>query len=433
MKPSVENPLLVGILVDVSASMVNSIQNESGDTTTRLESFRDSLQDLIKRAALLSKGNGERIAPLIKIFAYGFGFGGLLSAIFGSTGSKVRDLLETSFSKTSTVAIDDLASNWQGYKRHVEALAKQMFGDTPMKEGFQRVLERFREELRNNTYSDEPVLFVLSDGAPTDSANNEIVKLADMIKGLGVTIISCYITDENITSTRTLYSHATPDWPNGAELMLESSSTLPENSSFSEYLTEFNWKFDSKPKLFSQINQSEVLSEFMQMILSPLEQGTGRNKKNRDQTKVFISYSHQDSKYMERKSLLGFLKGLERDGFEFWYDEDIFAGDNWDEEIKANIESSDIALVLVSQAFLNSKYCMDVEIEAFLDQRRNKGLTIFPVIISPCDWKSHEWLSSTQFEPRGGKTIERDFNTKGKRDELFLSIYEQLREISRKK
>lgn len=433
MKPSEENPLLVGILVDVSGSMINSIKNEHGDTTTRLESFRDSLQDLVRRAALLSKGDGERIAPLIKLFAYGFGFGGILTAIFGSSGSKVRDLLATSFSDTSTVAIDDLAKNWQRYKEHVEGLAKQMFGDTPMQEGFKTVLFRFQEELSKNNYSDEPVLFILSDGDPTDSRNAEILKLSNDIKKLGVTIISCYVTDENITNTRTLYSEAEPNWPNGARLMIESSSVLPNNSSFSNYLNEFHWEFSENPKLFSQINQSEVLSEFMQMILSPLEKEDSKNLNSNNSTKIFVSYSHQDSKYLEKKSLLGYLRGLEREGIEFWYDGDILAGDNWNNEIKENIENADIALVLVSQAFLNSKYCIEVEIEEFLNQRKEKGLTIFPVILSHCDWKSHDWLSSTQFEPREGKSIERDFGNKGKRDELFLKIFEQLREISRSK
>lgn len=36
--------------------------------------------------------------------------------------------------------------------------------------------------------------------------------------------------------------------------------------------------------------------------------------------RVFISYSHQDPKYLEDKSLLGYLKGLEQEGVEFWSD-----------------------------------------------------------------------------------------------------------------
>lgn len=33
-----------------------------------------------------------------------------------------------------------------------------------------------------------------------------------------------------------------------------------------------------------------------------------------DAVKVFVSYSHQDAEYLKDDSLLGFLKGLEKDG-----------------------------------------------------------------------------------------------------------------------
>ena len=82
--------------------------------------------------------------------------------------------------------------------------------------------------------------------------------------------------------------------------------------------------------------------------------------------RIFVSYSHQDARYLEEESLLGFLRGLELDGVEFWSDKRLIAGDAWDDEIKARIATTDIALVLVSQRFLDSAYCADVEVEGFL-------------------------------------------------------------------
>ena len=436
MKPTADKPLLIGILVDVSGSMMSSIENKSGATTSRLESFRDALEDLVKKATILSRANSnERIAPLIKLFVYGFGFGGLLSTFFGSTGSNVRDLLETPFTRNSTVAIDELANHWHDYKMHLERLAREMLGDTPMKEGLQQAYARFEYELRNGSYNDEPVLFILSDGEPTDSHTHgysDIISIAEKIKKLGVTIISCYVTDHNITEPRKLYSESQNNWPSGANLMLKCSSTLPSNSSFTNYLREYHWNFANGAKLFNQVNQSELLMEFMQMVLSPLDS----NKKpvnQQSKKRVFVSYSHQDSKYLNKGSLIDYLSGLEREGFEFWYDKKILAGDDWDDEIKQQIEKADIALVLVSQFFLNSKYCTDVEIEKFLQNQVSRGLVVFPVILSHCDWKSHTWLTKTQFEPRDGRTIERDFKDKGNRDQLYLSILQQLREIGKTK
>jgi hypothetical protein len=147
--------------------------------------------------------------------------------------------------------------------------------------------------------------------------------------------------------------------------------------------------------------------------------------------KVFVSYAHHDAKYVHEKdepSLLAYVKGtLEREGFEFWWDRKLTAGDLWDEEIKAQLAAADIALVLVSQPFLNSKYCIEDEVKAFLEARKASGLVIFPVILSSCDWESHAWLKSTQFEPREGRTIEKDYRDRGERDELYLAILKQLR------
>lgn len=137
---------------------------------------------------------------------------------------------------------------------------------------------------------------------------------------------------------------------------------------------------------------------------------------------IFISYSHQDAAYLDKDSLFGFLKGLTRDNIEFWTDLEILPGEPWDQVIKNHIQSCDIALVLVSQSFLDSDYCRNVEIESFLAGKKH----LFPVILSPCDWQRHEWLASRQFLPGGEQTVVEDFCDEGKRKRLFLQIREYL-------
>ena len=116
-----------------------------------------------------------------------------------------------------------------------------------------------------------------------------------------------------------------------------------------------------------------------------------------DTVKVFVSYSHQDARYLEKDSLLGYLQGLEQDQVAFWDDRKIRVGESWDEVIKTNIRDAHIALVLVSQWFLDSDYCKNVEIKGFLAGKTH----LFPIILSPCEWQRHEWLSSRQFLPGG--------------------------------
>ena len=145
--------------------------------------------------------------------------------------------------------------------------------------------------------------------------------------------------------------------------------------------------------------------------------------------RVFVSYSHKDPGYLRDDSLLGFLKGLAgEENIEFWTDERITASSLWNDEIRKQLEQSDIALVLVSQAFLDSPYCTQIEIETFLEACRKRGLLIFPIILSPCEWERHDWLASRQFLPGGSETIEEHYTEPGKQKRLFLRIRKELRD-----
>ncbi|HYK02193.1 MAG TPA: AAA family ATPase [Thermoanaerobaculia bacterium] len=161
----------------------------------------------------------------------------------------------------------------------------------------------------------------------------------------------------------------------------------------------------------------------------PVEQD---RRQSDDVVRVFVSYSHKDPAYLADDSLLGFLKGLSaEEGVEFWTDERITAGSFWNDEIRSRLATSDIALVLVSQAFLDSPYCTQIEIESFLDSCRKRGMLMFPVVLSPCEWERHAWLATRQFLPAGGETIEEHYTDPGKQKRLFLRIRNELRQAVR--
>ena len=114
-------------------------------------------------------------------------------------------------------------------------------------------------------------------------------------------------------------------------------------------------------------------------------------------TEIFVSYSHQDDKYLHDNSLLGYLKILERDGAASSSDTKIKTGSAWERVIKQRIDAADIVLALVTQMFLVSDFCQNIEIASFLKRSRDSGLIIFPVIISACSWKQFDWLRERQF------------------------------------
>jgi hypothetical protein len=426
--PTADKPLLLGLLTDVSGSMATSIQNDSRPGRSRLDSLRDSLDDLIARAAKLCvEGVGGNVSPRMRLFAYGFGFGGPLAFFLGG-GDSVQDLLSLGSGPESAVGIDELARDWQIYRDHIGGLVPKMGGDTPMTAAFRIAKARVKHELSLRSYSGSPILFVVSDGVPTDASTNDVIELARDLKNAGIVVVSCLLTDDDITKARHLYGTIQDDWPEGARLMFECASFLPDRSPFDAYFVENRWTIERDSKLFTQINTSAVLEEFSKVVLSPLDSGgDGQPTAARSSVRVFVTYSHADAKYLEKDSLLGYLSALENEGVEFFTDRDIAQGELWNDRILGAIKSTDVVLALVSQAFLNSRYCQEVEIAKFLASRAKRGTKILPVILSPCDWRSHNWLVQTQALPRDGKTLEVELKSKGKRQQLFLDVLMSLR------
>ncbi|WP_089941919.1 TIR domain-containing protein [Candidatus Entotheonella palauensis] len=140
--------------------------------------------------------------------------------------------------------------------------------------------------------------------------------------------------------------------------------------------------------------------------------------------KVIVTYSHHDVAYLGDDSLLGYLKELEQENVTFWTDRNVGVRESWDEVIKANIQDAHIALILVSQSFLDSSYCTNVEINYFLARK----VHLIPIILSPCNWQRYGWLHSRQMLPSGGESIEEHYTDPGRRKQLFHDIRKQLRE-----
>lgn len=120
-------------------------------------------------------------------------------------------------------------------------------------------------------------------------------------------------------------------------------------------------------------------------------------------TKVFISYAHKDEDY--KNELIEHMAVLKNSNIvSEWNDRKITPGKDWSDEISNNLESSTLILFLISSSFMNSEYCMGIEVKKSLEMH-SKGLAqLIPIVIRPVEWSDSE-LSKLQGLPKGAQAV----------------------------
>ena len=139
---------------------------------------------------------------------------------------------------------------------------------------------------------------------------------------------------------------------------------------------------------------------------------------------VFISYSHQDEGL--RNELEKHLSVLRRQGvIDIWTDHRIGPGEEISGEIDRHLESADIILLLVSSDFLNSNYCIDIEMKCAIERHESGEARVIPVILRPCDWQSAPF-GGLKALPTDGKPITKHQTL----DDAFLDVARAIRVLT---
>ncbi len=120
--------------------------------------------------------------------------------------------------------------------------------------------------------------------------------------------------------------------------------------------------------------------------------------------RVFISYSHADTQWLERLHV--HLKPLvQTSDLSIWDDTRLRPGSPWLQEIRAAIDEASVAVLLISADYLASDFIMAEEVPALLRRASERGATIVPVLVSPSGVEHIESLSKFQAVNSPSKTL----------------------------
>ena len=118
---------------------------------------------------------------------------------------------------------------------------------------------------------------------------------------------------------------------------------------------------------------------------------------------VFVSYAREDRRWLDpdhRFSLIPFLmESLRRHKVAFWFDKELKPGDEFKRHIQSQIDQSQIALLIVSQSFLNSEFIESKEMPRIAERARQGQMIVVPVLVEPCDWSEYPFLADRQMVP----------------------------------
>ena len=135
---------------------------------------------------------------------------------------------------------------------------------------------------------------------------------------------------------------------------------------------------------------------------------------------IFISYAHADESF--KNELTTMLALLKRQGWvKSWDDRQIDAGSDWRADIMGGMDRCDLALLLISPAFLASEFIQSVEMTHLLARRKHNGIRVVPIILRPCLWHLDD-IAQTQGLPKDGKAVITFRPDNGERDQVWTDI-----------
>ena len=215
-------------------------------------------------------------------------------------------------------------------------------------------------------------------------------------------------------------------WFYGADEDLVKFQSIDSSGNGFTLSTEYNAVYTPYCKLISRLKEGRDIKRVPQIQSSGFK-GKGIESP-RKKISIFISYSHSDALWLER--LETHLKVLAKyyDNVETWVDTKLRGGDKWREEITNAIEKANVAILLVSTAFLASDFITCDELPPILRKAEEDGTRILPLIVSPCEFEESE-IGDFQAVNSPDKTLADLRDDEATIERVFLDLNREIKSL----
>ncbi len=156
--------------------------------------------------------------------------------------------------------VDEKELSTERKQELLENVEPFIYGYTPLYESLEKATKLFQGDTSENK-----LLFVLSDGDPTDGSNtdrNRINHITSKLTEAGVKIVSCFITRSTDIHPKRLFDKMQLGWESGAKFLFSLSSEVPTQHLPRAILVKRGWTIDianNETKLFIQVNHPDNL------------------------------------------------------------------------------------------------------------------------------------------------------------------------------
>lgn len=141
--------------------------------------------------------------------------------------------------------------------------------------------------------------------------------------------------------------------------------------------------------------------------------------------KIFFCYAHEDEALLNKLKI--HLRPLQREGLiDIWDDRAIKAGTEWEREIREQLNTAQLILLLISPDFMNSDYCYSNEMLRAMERHNRGEAKVIPLILRPTHWQQTPF-GGLQALPVNVKPV----TTWQNEDDAFFNIVAGIKEVVR--